>query len=594
MEEKYKRKEIRNFYKDVRHIKKGYTNRVTHYKNKEGELIGEEEGIIKRWKEYFEELLNEEMGEDTQQQNTNNREKETSNEVVEDVTREEINNIVQVLKNNKSPGQNLISAENIKYGGEIIKEKIYELIKDIWTRETLPKAWSTSIIIPLFKKGDKTNCENYRGIALLDVVYKIFASIIKKRIEPYIESELGEYQGGFRKNRATTDQVFTLKQILISCYEYSLPVHMLFIDFKKAYDSVKRTEVIDILKEYKVPAKLVRLIQTTLDKTMCAVRIDGKTSEHFQVKSGLRQGDPLSTILFNAVLEKVIRESGINREGTIYTKSHQCLAYADDIVLIARSAKELQRITQKLTDAAGKRGLQINEEKSNYLQLKTNAKNTAKIETYGSLEITTNDGDNLKFRGVESYMYLGVPINNRCNEEEEIKFRIAKGNRCAGGLHSMITSKQISRNTKVRIYKTILRPTLMYASETWVLNKSTQSELEIWERTILRRIYGGKKGEMGYERRTNKEIYDLFKEPPIGEVVKARRMQWLGHLERMNEQRIVKHLAWKEPVGKKRKGRPRKKWREAVAIDLKERQITNWKEKAKDRKTWQKIIKLWA
>ncbi|CAH0560543.1 unnamed protein product [Brassicogethes aeneus] len=300
----------------------------------------------------------------------------------------------------------------------------------------------------------------------------------------------------------------------------------------------------------------------TLSKTSGLVKINGKTSKEFQIKSVLRQGDPLSTVLFNLVLEKIIRDSRINRNGSLFSRNHQCLAYADDVVLMARTKGELQRIAANLINMAEKMGLRVNYEKSKYMNIER-GKNTQEME---ALIVQTINGVNISFEEVESYMYLGVLINNKGDEEEEINLR------------------ELSLKVKIRMYKTIIRPTVLYACETSVLNRSNQIKLEIWERKILRRIFGGKKVEEGWIRRTNAEIYDIYKEPIITEVVKSRRIQWLGHLERMDDHRLVKGIGNKMAEGKRRKGRPRKKWMEEVLKDLKEKKIVGWKTKAKDRK----------
>ena len=113
----------------------------------------------------------------------------------------------------------------------------------IWVKEALPNEWKESIIVPIYKKGDKTDCNNYRGISLLSTSYKIQTNILVSRLTPYIDDIIGDHQCGFRRNRSTIDQIFSIRQILEMKWEYNGTVHQLYVDFKKAYDSVKRKKL---------------------------------------------------------------------------------------------------------------------------------------------------------------------------------------------------------------------------------------------------------------------------------------------------------------------------------------------------------------
>ena len=126
-------------------------------------------------------------------------------------------------------------------------------VENSWKNEMLPEQWKESIIVPIYKKGEKTNCSNYLGMSLLLTSYKI----------------VGDHQCGFRRtgNRSTIDQIFCIRQILEKKWEYDGTIHQLFIDFKKAYDSVRREVLNNILTEFGIPKKLVRLIKMCLSET---------------------------------------------------------------------------------------------------------------------------------------------------------------------------------------------------------------------------------------------------------------------------------------------------------------------------------------
>jgi sorting nexin-29 len=121
-----------------------------------------------------------------------------------------------------------------------------------------------------------------------------------------VEDILGDYQGGFRKGRSTTDQIFSLRMILEKTYEHKVDIHQLYIDYKQAYDTINRSELEEIMKEFGIPIKLVRLIKMTIENTNSKVKIQGKLTPSFETMIGLRQGDSLSTLLFNLCMEKII------------------------------------------------------------------------------------------------------------------------------------------------------------------------------------------------------------------------------------------------------------------------------------------------
>jgi hypothetical protein len=153
--------------------------------------------------------------------------------------------------------------------------------------------------VPIYKKGDKTDCSNYRGISLLSTTYKILPNILLSRLTPYAEEIIGDHQCGFRRHRSTTEHRFSIRQILEKKWEYNEAVHQLFIDFKKVCDSIRREVLYNILTEFGIPMKVVRLIKMCLSETYSRVRVGEHLSDTFPIKNGLKQGDALSPLLFN-------------------------------------------------------------------------------------------------------------------------------------------------------------------------------------------------------------------------------------------------------------------------------------------------------
>jgi hypothetical protein len=140
-----------------------------------------------------------------------------------------------------------------------------KLINSIWNMEKLPDQWKESIIIPIHKKGDETDSSNCRGISLLSTYYNMLSNILLSRLSAYVDEIIGDNQCGFRHNRSTTHQIFCTSQILEKKWEYNETVHQLCLDFKKAYVSVRRGVLYNILIEFGVPMKLVKLIKMCLN-----------------------------------------------------------------------------------------------------------------------------------------------------------------------------------------------------------------------------------------------------------------------------------------------------------------------------------------
>jgi hypothetical protein len=174
----------------------------------------------------------------------------------------------------------------------------------IRNKEELLHQWKESIVVPIYKKGDKTDCSNYQGISLLSTSYKILSNILLTRLTPHADEIIGGHHCEFRRNRSTTDQIFYIRQILEKKMGYNDTVHQLFIDFKKAYDSVRREVLYSILIEFGIPRKLVGLIKTCLNETYSTVHIHKYQSDKFPIQNGLKQGDEVlsNTALFSYML----------------------------------------------------------------------------------------------------------------------------------------------------------------------------------------------------------------------------------------------------------------------------------------------------
>jgi hypothetical protein len=271
------------------------------------------------------------------------------------------------LKRYKSPGSNQIPAELIQAGGETLRSEIYKLINSIWNQEEWPDQWNEFIILQIYKKDDTTDCSNYRGISLLSISYKILFSNLLTSLSPYIDEVIGDNQREFQRNRQNTDQIFCIRQILEEKWDHSETVHRLFVDIKKAYDSVRREVLASILTEFGVPMKLVRLIKMCLNETYSKVLIGKYLSDNFLIQDGLKQGDALQSLLLNFALEYATRKVQENQLVLKLNETHQLLVCADNVNLLGDNIDIIKKKTEILIDAGKEVGIEVNAEKNMYM-----------------------------------------------------------------------------------------------------------------------------------------------------------------------------------------------------------------------------------
>ena len=150
---------------------------------------------------------------------------------------------------------------------------MHRLVCLIWSEERMTNDWSQSILCPVLKKGDPTICSNYRGISLLSTAYKVLSGVLCNRLKPFMDKLIGSYQCGFRPGKSTIDQVFTLRQILEKTQENQIDTYYLFVDFNSAFDSPVRYHLYNIMSEFGIPNKLIRLCRMTLTNTQCFMQV---------------------------------------------------------------------------------------------------------------------------------------------------------------------------------------------------------------------------------------------------------------------------------------------------------------------------------
>jgi hypothetical protein len=247
-----------------------------------------------------------------------------------------------------------------------------------------------------------------------------------------VEDKLEDSQMGFRANRSTIDNLFIAGQIIEKCHEFSIELHIAFIDYTQAFQTVFRDKIFKCLNKYEVPSKSMKLVAKTLKNREDRVKINQTYTEKFEISTGIKQGDPLSAALFSMVIDDIIKH--LELRGNISTRLKQCLAYADDILFIARTQQTLTDTFGKLKGISSQYGLIVNQSKTKYMKC------TWRENTLGKLRA----GD-IQIDQVKSFSYLGSTVNGNNTLEEEIRELVAKGNRAFYVNKALFTSKLVSR-----------------------------------------------------------------------------------------------------------------------------------------------------
>jgi hypothetical protein len=190
--------------------------------------------------------------------------------------------------------------------------------------------------------------------------------------------------------------------------------------------------------------------------------------------------------------------------------------------------------------------------------------------------------------------YLHFSYFSRNSIQEEIKSRLKSGNACYHSVQDLLSSSLLSKNLKIKIYRSIILPVVLYGCETWSLTLREGHRLRVFENRVLRRIFGPKRDEVTGEWRRlhNEELNDLYSSPNIIRVIKSRRMRWAGHVVRMGEGRGPYRILVGRPEGRSPLGRPRHRWEDNIKMDLQEVgwRGMDWIDMTQDRDRWRALV----
>ncbi|KAK3558371.1 hypothetical protein QTP86_017592, partial [Hemibagrus guttatus] len=271
-------------------------------KDREGRVLTSEESVQRRWKEYFEELMNEEHEREKRVEGVNSVEQK-----VDKIRKDEVRKALKRMKSGKAVGPDDIPVEVWKCVGEAAVEFLASLFNRVLESERMPEEWRRSVLVPIFKnKGDVQSCSNYRWIKLMSHTMKLWERVVEARLRKVVE--ICEQQYGFMPRKSTTDAIFALRILMEKYRDGQRELHCVFVDLEKAYDRVPREELWYCMRKSGVAEKYVRVVQDMYERSRTVVRCAVGQTEEFKVEVELHQGSALSPFLFAIVMDQLSEE----------------------------------------------------------------------------------------------------------------------------------------------------------------------------------------------------------------------------------------------------------------------------------------------
>ena len=365
-----------------------------------------------------------------------------------------------------------------------------------------PPDWSVGALVPVPKpKGNASNMDDYRGIAVGAAVSKVYANVILHRIDQWAEARSLRANGqfGFRHGRGTIDAAFILKHVIDRYGVDRKPVFAAFIDFKKAYDRVDRGLLWRCLQSMGLHGACLETLKLMYHDVRLRVRIGGKLGPEFKSTVGVKQGDPISPLLFGLFIdrfEQFLAEKAGDSGVKICDQILRVLFYADDLVLLAESQEQLQQQMDALSSFCDAFGLCVNAGKSEIVVFNSRfgRREAAQIEYKGSVLPCKSE-----------FTYLGVHFADAAIPRKVGKAaahaKYEKGRACYFAMLQRCNQMKLANpHIMCRLFDSLVVPVLSYGCEIWgpdVIGTNgadlLKGEVELLHRTFLRSVLGVRK-----------------------------------------------------------------------------------------------------
>ena len=600
--------DMKGFYSGLKAVYGPQKRGVTKLTSKEGDRVLQDKAeILDRFADHFDGLLNipERLDRNILDQV---QQRPCISAMSEEPVFQELLDAIERTSSGKAPGRCGISAEIWKHGGQTIQQKLFELILLIWKNEEVPQDWKDASIVPLFKKGSRVDCGNYRGISLLSIAGKILARILLNRLNSLLTTQvLPETQCGFRSGRSTMDMIFSLRQVQEKCLEQNMPLYAVFIDFSKAFDTVSREGLWQVLRKFGCPDKFINLTASLHDGMQAHVSYGNAQSKDFAVSTGVKQGCVLAPTLFSlylaAMLEVAFRstEEGVyiqtRHNADLFNVSHfkakskterilvQEMLFADDSAIVAHTAEEIQALVDRFEGAARSFSLKINIKKTECLYQPSKLVVPPPMPS----EIKINNEILVQCR---NFIYLGSTISESAKLDKELVYRMGKASAAFGRLRERLwNNHHVSIKVKCKVYRAVVLSALLYGAETWTIYQFQVKKLHAFMMRHIRQILS----VSWRDRITNVEILKRAGLPSMADMLITKGLRWIGHVHRMGHERLPRQLLYSQlKMGQRNQGRPRLRFKDVTKRYMKRRDIKTheWQSKALDRQSWRTVIQL--
>ncbi|KAK3537061.1 hypothetical protein QTP70_000280 [Hemibagrus guttatus] len=498
-------------------------------KDRDGRVLTSEESVQRRWKEYFEELMNEENEREKRVEGVNSVEQK-----VDKIRKDEVRKALKRMKSGKAVGPDDIPVEVWKCLGEAAVEFLTSLFNRVLESERMPEEWRRSVLVPIFKnKGDVQSCSNYRGIKLMSHTMKLWERVVEARLRKVVE--ICEQQYGFMPRKSTTDAIFALRILMEKYRDGQRELHCVFVDLEKAYDRVPREELWYCMRKSGVAEKYVRVVQDMYERSRTVVRCAVGQTEEFNVQVGLHQGSALSPFLFAIVMDQLSEE--------VRQESPWTMMFADDIVICSESREQVEENLERWRFALERRGMKVSRSKTEYMCVNGR-------EGSGTVRL---QGEEVK--KVQEFKYLGSTVQSNGECGKEAKKRVQAGWNGWRKVSGVLCDRKISARIKGKVYRTVVRPAMLYGLETVSLRKRQESELEVAELKMLRFSLGVTR----LDRIRNEYIRGTAHVGRLGDKVREARLRWFGHVQRRESEYIGRRMLDMELPGRRQRGRPKRR-----------------------------------